>query len=137
MAHGLRPVHPDSLPTSGEVMTGTTLDVNGTTTNSDDLGNLGAAGVVVVVNVTAVANTPSVVFTIQGKDRVSGQYYDILSSAAVTATGVTRLRVHPDLTAAANAAASDLVPDVWRVKAVGGASAGATMSFTVGACLTP
>lgn len=125
------------LPHSGSVMSGTVLDVNGTTTNSDDVGNLGAGGVVVIIDVTAVANSPSVVFTVQGKDRVSGKYYDLLASAAITATGTTRLRIHPDLTASANAAASDLLPDIWRVKAVGGASAGATMTFTVGACLVP
>ena len=47
------------------------------------------------INVTATAATPSVVFTISGQDPVSGASYTILTSAAITSTGLTVLRVHP------------------------------------------
>ena len=77
-----------------------------------------ANGLVVYINVTAIVSTPSVVFTIQGYDEASDTWYDILSSAAVTGIGATRLRVHPSLAASANAAANDFLPRRWRVRAV-------------------
>jgi len=88
------------------------------TENSDDQGNVTGRGVHVAINVTAVTATPSVTFTIQGKDTVNGAYYDILTSAAITATGTTYLSVYPGITAAANVSASDILPRVWRVRAV-------------------
>jgi hypothetical protein len=121
-----------ALPFSGEVIPSA---VYAATQNSIDLGNLGAAGLVVVIDVTAVPGTDTVTFTIQGKDKVSGKYYTLLASTALVATGTVRLRVHPDLTAVDNAAASDLVPDCWRVLATH--SAATNFTYSVGACLTP
>lgn len=77
-----------------------------------------ARSLVVTIDVTAASATPSVVFTIMGVDRVSGKTYDILVSAAITGTGTTVLRVDPDLTAAANTIAKDIVPACIRIKAV-------------------
>lgn len=74
-------------------------------------------GGVFVIDVTAVADTPSVVFTIQGRDPVSGKAYTILTSAAITGTGTTVLRVYPGLTAAANVTVSDILPAQWQVLA--------------------
>lgn len=88
--------------------------------NSADFGNEGYRGVHVVIDATAAADTPSVVFTIEGKDPVSGKYYTILASAAITAQGTTVLRVFPGATAAANTVANDCIPGTWRVKAVAG-----------------
>lgn len=76
-----------------------------------------ATGVVLVVDVTAAASTPSVVFKLQGYDRVSGKYWDILESAAITGVGTTVLKVYPGLTAAANTVASDVLPVEWAVLA--------------------
>lgn len=125
-----------SLPHSAGV-----LDIAGSvddlTFTSDDMGNLGGAGLIVTIAVTAAADSPSVVFTVQGKDKISGQYYTLLASAAITGTGTTALMIHPALTAAANSKASALVPDVWRVQAVGAAAVDATMTARVSACLTP
>jgi hypothetical protein len=86
--------------------------------NSSDITNYNGRGVVVVINVTSITDTPSVVFTIQGKDSVSSVYYDILASAAVTATGTTTLTVYPGNSAAANSKADTPLPRVWRVEAV-------------------
>jgi hypothetical protein len=83
--------------------------------DSSDLTNGFGKGLHLVIDVTAVAATPSITVTIQGKDALSGKYYTILASAAITATGTTVLKVHPGLTAAANAAANDLLPRTWRV----------------------
>ena len=51
--------------------------------NSSDITNVNHRGVTVVIEATAATLTPSVVFTIQGKDAVSGVYYTLLASAAV------------------------------------------------------
>jgi hypothetical protein len=77
-------------------------------------------GLLVVVNVTAVADTPSVVFTIRGVDMVSGSTWVVLTSAAIVGTGTTVLRVHPSLTAATNVTAKDVVPAFWTITAVHG-----------------
>lgn len=74
-------------------------------------------GLHLIIDVTAVTLTPSVVFTIQAQDPASGQWYTVLASAAITATGTTVLKVYPGITAAANLAASDVLPHVWRLLA--------------------
>lgn len=87
------------------------------TLQSSDQTNYNGRGLHLVIDVTAASATPSVVFTIQGKDAVSGKYYTVLASSAITGTGTTVLKVYPGITAAANASASDLLPRVWRVDA--------------------
>lgn len=87
-------------------------------------------GIRVVINVTAVTSTPSVVFTIQGKDIVSGEYFTLLASAAITGTGTTVLVVYPGLTASANAVANNVLSSVWRVIAVHGDSDSITYSVS-------
>lgn len=80
-----------------------------------DRTNTTARGVHVIIDVTAVTATPSVTFAIQGKDAISGKYYAILTSAAITTTGTTVLKIVPGITDAANAAVSDQLPHTWRV----------------------
>lgn len=75
-------------------------------------------GIDLVINVSAAAGTPSVVFTIQGFDSLSASYYTILASAAITGTGATVLRVYPGCIAAANTVANYALPRFWRVNAV-------------------
>lgn len=70
----------------------------------------GSLGCLLFINVTASAATPSVVFTLQGVDPGSDVAYTILASAAITGAGQTILRVHPELTAAANTIAKDMLP---------------------------
>lgn len=125
-------------PVSGAVYPSALTGVNAVTVNTDDITcPPGTAGVLVTVDITGVANTPSVVFTVQNKDRISGKYVDVLSSAAKTGAGTFTLSVHPALTAVANVASSALLSDIFRLKAVGGASAGATMTFSAAAVLVP
>lgn len=88
------------------------------TTASSDLTNYNARGIHVVIDVTASADTPSVTCTIQGKDALSGQYYTLLASAAITGTSTNVYRVFPGSTVTANAAANDIVPRTWRVNCV-------------------
>lgn len=83
-------------------------------------GTTGAAGVIVVIDVDAVTATPSVVFTIRGvvQDQ-NGQEaeFDILASAAITATGQTVLAVHPAITDEANKRKAFPLPDRVRIHA--------------------
>lgn len=75
---------------------------------------------IVFIDATASAATPSVVFTIRGyapKADGTPETYDLLASAAVTGTGNTKLEVGPGITAAANAAAQIAVPGEWDVNA--------------------
>lgn len=85
-----------------------------------DRTNTTARGVHVIIDVTAVTSTPSVVFTIQGKDSVTGKYYTVLTSAAIATVSTTVLRVVPGITDAANLAVSDQIPYDWRVIATHG-----------------
>lgn len=100
------------------------------TPDTVDQANSTGRGLHLVIDVTAVTGTPSVVFTIQGKDPVSGKVWTLLASAAITAAGTTVLKVYPGLTAAANAAANDILPPTWNVKAVHGNGDSITYSVT-------
>lgn len=102
---------------------------------SGDLLNLNCRGVVLTVDITAESGTHALVVKIQGKDEVSGKYYDILASASLTATGTTQYRVYPGLTASANVTASDVLPRIWRVYLDHTKTASSTMTLSVGACL--
>lgn len=78
-----------------------------------------ALGLLVLVNITAITGVgPTLTVLIEGQDEVSGAYYTILSSAALSATGLTALRVYPGIAAAANLSASDVIPLKWRVRTV-------------------
>lgn len=99
--------------------------------NSADLTNSNGRGVVVVIDATASAATPSVVFTVKGKDPLSGIYYTILASAAVTGISTTVLRIYPGLTAIANQTATDVLPRTYRVEAVAGDAD--SLTYSVGA----
>ncbi len=89
------------------------------TYTSIDQDNFVAKGANVFANITAITGTsPTLTVIIEGKDSASGQYYTILSSAALGATGFTPLTVYPGVTAVANSAASQIVPKYWRVRAV-------------------
>lgn len=83
--------------------------------NSADFVNYNAKGLHVIIDVTAITDTPSITVTIEGKDEVSGKYYTLLTSAAIVATGTTILRIYPGLTAAANTIANDILPRTFRV----------------------
>lgn len=86
------------------------------------------------IDVTAVTATPSVVFTIAGVSP-SGAEYTILASAAITGTGLTVLRVSPQLTAAANTIAKDMLPQAVKVTATHGDADSITYSvYFIGMC---
>lgn len=103
--------------------------------NSNPFGSGGASGIFIVIDVTAIAATPSIVFKLQGLARVAGKWFDILTSVAIVATGTTVLRVHPELTAAANTIVKDMVPETCRVVAT--AADADSCTYSVEAILVP
>lgn len=84
--------------------------------NGADQTNMTQRGLKLVVDITAITGTaPTLTVTIQGKDSVSGKYYTLLASAALTAVGTTVLTVYPGISATANIRADDVLPRSWRV----------------------
>ena len=63
---------------------------------SADLINKGAKGVILTLDVSAIADTPSITLSINYKDPVSGNYETLFSAAAaVTATGTHTYVLYP------------------------------------------
>jgi hypothetical protein len=87
------------------------------------------SGLYVVIDVTAVTLTPSVTVKISGVDRISGKLFDILTSAAITATGTTTLHVGPGITAAANTQEDQHVPPIFRITSTHGDADSITYSI--------
>lgn len=83
------------------------------------------------IDVTALTAGASLVFTISGQCPAdSATSYTILTSAAITATGLTVLRVSPHLTAAANTIAKDILPQAVTVSVAPADSKSVTYSVT-------
>lgn len=104
-----------------------------TTQTQGDQTNTVWRGIIVVLDVTNVAASPSITLEIDGKDPASGKYYAILTGAAVTTNSTNVYRVYPGLTASANATANDALPKTWRIKIIANNSNSAT--YSVGAML--
>lgn len=91
--------------------------------------NVNAAMAHIIVNVTAVSGTaPTLVIGIDGQDVASSVWYNLLTSASITATGTYVFRVGPGFTPVANSAVNDMLPRTWRVT---GTLGGTTPSFTM------
>jgi len=95
----------------------------------------GYRGIQLIIDATASAATPSVVFTLQGYSPAGNDYYTILASAAITGTGTTVLRVFPGSTVTANLAANDILPPLWRVSVAAGDAD--SLTYSVAANLLP
>ena len=100
--------------------------------NTFDLTNPNSRGMKLFVNMVAVG-TGSVTVTIQGKDPVSGNYYTILASAAITVNGFTTYTVYPGAPITANVSVNDVLPRVWRVLAT--ANNANPANYTVAGCI--
>jgi hypothetical protein len=80
-----------------------------------------------VINVTTATSgtyTPH----IQGKDPISGTYYDVLVGPAISTTGTTILKIYPGINAIANGASSDILPSVWRIQLIGASTPNMALS---------
>ncbi len=103
------------------------------TADSPDQQNIEARGLHVIIDVTLDPALASITPHIQGKDLVSGEYYDLLVGVAIAATGMTVLKVYPGITVAANVSASDILPKTWRVRMVH--ADGDSITYSIGANL--
>jgi hypothetical protein len=109
--------------------------VRAATNNTADQTNLNFRGVHVTVDVTVVPGVDTVTPKIQGKNGLTGVYYDILIGTAMVAVATQTLKVYPGLLAAANAVANDVLPKTWRVVLTH--SAASNFTYSVGAQLHP
>lgn len=91
----------------------------------------GNRGVKAVLDVTVVPGVDTVQLVIEGKDPLSGKYYTILAMTASAAISTTVLTVAPGITAAANSAAADELPDVYRARVVHSAGTAFTYSLAL------
>lgn len=131
---GVEPSRDASYPNIVVQPAGTVLNASG---NSVDYYS-GASGLDVYFNITALTGTtPSLTVTIQGKDPVSGQYYTILASAAVTTAVFTHLQAVDGIAVAANLTANMQMPPIWRLAWTIGGSAGPTVTCSISATPLP
>ena len=103
--------------------------------NTPDQTNFGHKGLHLIIDVTLDPALASVVPTIQGKDPLSGKYYDLLVGLAIVATGTTVLKVYPGIAASGNVAASDILPSIWRLQLVHADAD--SITYSVAAVLVP
>lgn len=89
-------------------------------------------GLMLFINITAISGVGAqLIVTLTGVTP-SGQTYTILASAALTATGLTVLRVYPGLTPIANLKADDILPSLVRIDtAISGTTPSVTASIDV------
>ena len=127
-------VDSSGVPFTGNTDTGALITATAATTTQTgaDQSNQNCRGVKVVLVTTAIG-TGSVTLEIDGKDTASGQYYAILTGAAVVTNTTSVYTVYPGLTAASNVTANDHLPRTWRVKVTANNANAAT--YSVGACL--
>jgi hypothetical protein len=90
--------------------------------------NTQCPGGILIIDITAVSGSPSLTFTLQGQDPASNKNYTILASSALTGTGTTILRVHPELTGSANSIAKDMLPHQCRLSVAVGTADSVTYS---------
>lgn len=108
----------------------TVLSANG---NSTDYYS-GGRGVDVCLNITAMTGTsPTLTLTIEGRDPISGQYFTLLASSAIAATGFTHLQASAGIAVAANSTANIQLPPIWRVRWTIGGSASPTVTCSISA----
>lgn len=82
-----------------------------------------------IINVTAVPGTDTITPTIQGVDAL-GNSYTLLTGTAISTTGITALKIGRGMTGVANASASDLLPDQYKVLMTHSAGSSFTYSVT-------
>lgn len=87
------------------------------TTNSADQENLAWRGCHVLINVT-VDGGGTLTPKIQGKDSISGNYYDLLVGEDIDSTGLTVIKIYPGIAQIEDNAARDILPKTWRVSIV-------------------
>lgn len=105
------------------------------TANSNNMSLPDAVGAEFMLDISAVSGTtPTCVVKVQARDPISGNYVDVPGAAFASqnATGTTRLVVHPAITASANVAVAQTLPERFRaVATIGGTTPSFTFSLSV------
>lgn len=101
----------------------------GAVETSADIRTYNLRGISVVLDVTAIADTPSLVVTINGKDSTSGKYYNLLTSAAVVGVSTNVYTVYPGQNTAAGLQVNRPVPPIVQVVVTPADSDSATYSL--------
>lgn len=70
----------------------------------------------IVINVTSITGSPSVVPVLQSPEKFTFNYYDLLRGNAITATGITVLKLYPGITPIPNLSANDILPLTYRLR---------------------
>jgi hypothetical protein len=122
------------MPVQALESVGQNLAAQTTTYTSPDFVNRGSRGVVVTL-VTAVIGTGNITLSVQGKDRISGTYYTLLTGAAVSTNTTNRYTVSPSIPVVANVSVRDVLPEIWRLQVV--ANNANPASYSVGAVMVP
>lgn len=91
------------LPLSARTATPATFQLEGTGRST---------AMVVVLAVTAFASGASVTLSVSGYDPGSETTWPLVTSAAVTGTGTTVLKISPGITVAANESVADILPPI-------------------------
>jgi hypothetical protein len=103
-----------------------------TQTSADIVNYNGNSALIVVLDMTTVG-TASVTVSIDGKDTVSGKYYNILTGAAIITNSTNRYKVGPNIAAVANSIAQDYLPRIFRIVVTANNANSGT--YSVGYCL--
>lgn len=95
--------------------------------NSLDQVNQYYRGLHLVVTVTGYVSG-SYTLTLQGKNLNTGNYYDLLVGTAINANGQMILKLYPGIPGSVGGAASDFLPQIWRVQLNGTGSPNMTIA---------
>lgn len=110
-----------------------TANTGAGTINSANQSGFNVARVQCVYNITVVSGTVSNTFKIQGYDGASQQYYDMITSAAISSTTTNVIAAGADLTNTANVTTSTyMIPRIWRVVIVAATGSSPQWTGTVG-----
>lgn len=108
--------------------------------SSGDIQNPNWKGGKFCVDITAEVGTATLDLKLQGKDNLSGTYFDIPGAALDQKDSITQddcLTVYPGIAETSNESVSDLLPRIFRVIATVGTGGSSSFTFSVGASLTP
>lgn len=94
-----------------------------------DINTANHRGLIVLLDVTAIAATPSITVNIDGYDHNADETWTLLDGAAVTAVSHNVYRVYPGIAETANVAADDVLPLFVRVSVAHGDTDSITYSI--------
>ncbi len=103
------------------------------TVNSPDFINPNAKGGNFLINISAITGTPRIRVIVQGKDSLSGEYYNVLVGNLYAVTGTNVMRVYPGINNEPGIAVSDILPRMFRIAVIH--SDGDSITYSISAVL--